>query len=545
MTDLIQYASVSAVSIDKQVKRQARAVATSGAGGKKAIIDGYIVSTMRTSNGTLTRVVDTPAVISFMNFGFNPTSGTEEGPPAVGRSLYVGSRDKYQPGDRAPSSAPPVAPPGFVPVAGAFKYVAPAPANPNAAWAGSSAAWVDGDRVYACGTLDRDDVLICVVGLSFGSKLVPDADYAGLIVLDPLAPTTTSVLYVYASAIVADAGGPDVTGVTPFPVACSAAGTTYFAVGVSNEPTLTTREAFILACAVTDAEGMEVPMAWSCVLRHEDYAEEGSYYFVRDGESDSMHVGDTLTVCSTGTIVGFDAVGNALKHYGTTKFVLNKDTGAIVSHAIVSFSRDVVYAAFASTSHGLWVAVAERTPDSLTIDKPAVVQLWAGASVRPVALAGWAPMTMLIPGHKWYKGLFTPGPTDTRQSLAVVQLGVGVLGVLACPPQEDGYYFDAPVPYHLLEVDEDTLTLIADRGFIANTTASMAGYGVNITVVTPQQVDSAGVVTVPAVLLVCHDKVTRLSTDGGATWGIVATGMSGYPYYRGNRLHPVKYGESL
>jgi len=73
----------------------------------------------------------------------------------------------------------------------------------------------------------------------------------------------------------------------------------------------------------------------------------------------------------------------------------------------------------------------------------------------------------------------------------------------------------------------------------------MSGYGVNMTVVTPQKVDDTGVVLVPAVLLVCHDGVTRLSTDGGATWGIVATGVSGYPYYRGNRLHPVKYGESL
>jgi len=87
VTDLIQYASASAVSIDKQVKRQARAVATSGAGGKKAIIDGYIVSTARTSNGTLTRVIDPPAIISFMNFGPNPVPASPDAPFTVGRRL--------------------------------------------------------------------------------------------------------------------------------------------------------------------------------------------------------------------------------------------------------------------------------------------------------------------------------------------------------------------------------------------------------------------------------------------------------------------------
>lgn len=545
MTDLIQYACASAVPIDKQVKRQARAVATSGAGGKKAIIDGYIVSTARTSNGTLTRVIDPPAIISFMNFGPNPVPASPDAPFTVGRSLYIGNRDTYQPGDRDPAITPPVTFPGFVPVAGAYKYVAPPPADPNAAWSGSSAPWVDGRMVYTCGTIDRDDVQVCIVGLSFGSRMVPDGGYSGLVELDPDAPATTAVLYVYASAITAAAGSPAVDGVTPFPVAYSAAGTTYITMGASEEPTIPTREAFVIACSIVDVPGAVVHIAWASVLRHDDYAVGGDYYFVRDGESDGMHVGDVMTVCSTGTIRGFDVLGNTLRHYGTTRFVLDKTTGAVVSRSTISFSRDVVYAPFSVTSHGLWVAIAERTVDSPIIDLPSRVELWSGATIRTVSLSGWSPMTMLIPGHKWDKGLFTPGPMDTRQYLAVVQLGVGVLGVLACPPVSGGYVLGDPVPYHLLEVDEYTLALVADRGFIADTTAVMSGYGVNMTVVTQQKVDDTGVVLVPAVLLVCHDGVTRLSTDGGATWGIVATGVSGYPYYRGNRLHPVKYGESL
>ena len=98
-----------------------------------------------------------------------------------------------------------------------------------------------------------------------------------------------------------------------------------------------------------------------------------------------------------------------------------------------------------------------------------------------------------------------------------------------------------------MEVDEATLTVTADRGFIATASLDSSNWlyvGFNVTVVTPER-RTAGVVTTPAVLLCSYASTTRLSTDGGATWAVVATGVSGYPYYHGNRLHPFEVGKAL
>ena len=191
---------------------------------------------------------------------------------------------------------------------------------------------------------------------------------------------------------------------------------------------------------------------------------------------------------------------------------------------------------------------ARRTPGATYIDLPTATFLWKGAVTSPVSLGGWTPISVLLRGLGW-DGVV--GPQTSPVASAVVQLGEGVLGIIAVPNSSSpsGYDYDAPIPVHLIEVDEATLAFVADRGFIANASVGVFNQslyrGFNATVVTQQKKDALGVVTAPAVLLCSYASNTRLSTDGGATWSIVATGVSGYPYYRGNRLHPVKIGQAL
>jgi len=253
-----------------------------------------------------------------------------------------------------------------------------------------------------------------------------------------------------------------------------------------------------------------------------------------------MHVGDVVTLAST----VFDNTG----WYSTKRYVLDKATGATLSYASVSDSTTTVYAPVSASAHGLWMAQANRSPGAGYSNLPTNTFLWKGATSRAVNLGGWTLVSTLLQGFDWVSII---GPHTSPISAAVVQLSEGVLGVVACPPPiaPAGYEYDEAIPVHLLEVDEETLTVIADRGFIANVSLGLFGQsiyrGFNVTLVTQEKRDTSGVVTKPAVMLCSYASTTRLSTDGGATWGVVATGVSGYPYYRGNRLHPVKYGESL
>lgn len=550
MANTVQYASASAVTIAGQVGRQARAVVASGAGGKKSIIDGYIVTTARTSGGTLSRVVDPPALIT--QIGWTQPSGLTE--LAFGYTQVVGNRDLYLPG--ADQSIPPVAPPGVVPVTGSYKYVSPAPADPTAPllFARSSAAWVDTNVIYAAGPLrvntpgtgEIGDSLIHVVGLSWGASMVAAADYTSLVQLAPDSPVTTKVLYVHARSIAAAAGFSSIT-VSQFisdvfrPSAYSAAGVTYVAIH-ARDTTAGLPEVdkpLLLVGAIGASDEAEVPLLWSRALRVGATTTSPTNVYVPDMAG--LYVGET-EVTLTSTV--WDNTG----WFSTKRHVLDKTTGATVSYASVSDSDVVVYAPVASTEHGLWVVKAERTAGASYVDKPNTVELWNGTTTTPVSLAGWSLLSTLIPGLDW-NGLL--GPNTSPPSGAVARLGDGVLGVVACPAPSSptGYDYDAPIPVHLIEVDEATMAFVADRGFIAN--AQIGAFnqtlyrGFNVTTVTQQKVDGDGNVAVPAVLLANYASTTRISNDGGATWRVIATGVSGFPYYRGNRLHPFAVGEQL
>ena len=549
MTALVQYACASAVPIDKQVKRQARAVSTSGAGGKKSIIDGYIVSTARTSNGTLTRVIDPPAIISFVSW----TQPSGLSALAFGYSQVTRNRDQYMPNAAAPVT--PVTPPGLVPVAPSYKYVLPAPASPNTPleYTRAGQAWVDGQtvanvgplRVTTPGTSEDYDALLYIIGLRWGAKLVPAADYTGLLELDAGAAATTEVLYVHARSIADAAGAASVEvlqGLSDVfrPSAYSAEGTTYVAIHARDTTAdlLNTDVPLLLVGAMAVGDTQEVPLVWAKAL-NVGYADTPKVdVYVPD--TAGLHVGSAVTLTST--------VWDNAGWYSTKRYVLDKVTGATLSYTSVSDSDVEVYAPVSSSSHGLWMAHANRTPGAGYIDLPTATFLWTGTTIAAVDLDGWTLVSTLLQGFDWVGAL---GPNTSPVSAAVVQLSEGVLGVLACPAPSapTGYDYGDLIPVHLLEVDEATLTLVADRGFIANASIDLFNQtlyrGFNITLVTPEKRDPGGAITKPAVLLCSYASATRLSTDGGATWGIVATGVSGYPYYRGNRLHPVKYGESL
>ena len=102
MGDLIQYGCASATSLHKRLQRDAGAVKRAGAGGKKSIVEGYIVSTVVTGSGTLTKVVDTPAFLATGQAAQVEATGDAHGTMA----FAVGDRDLYTP---ASAVTPPVA----------------------------------------------------------------------------------------------------------------------------------------------------------------------------------------------------------------------------------------------------------------------------------------------------------------------------------------------------------------------------------------------------------------------------------------------------
>lgn len=546
MADIVQYAAGSAIKNDKQIRRQARAVSVSGAGGKKSIIDGYVVITTRTAGGTMTRVVDTPAIVSFVSW----TQPVGLASRAFGYSQQVGTRDTFMPG--VTFSGTPAAPPGLVPVAYSYKYVAPHPDSINTPLPFSRAgiAWVDGDTVSNVGPLavttpggSEPDLLLYVVGVRWGSRLVKADEYTELVSLDPDRAVTTDVLYVHARSLAIAASkttavvSQSISNVFR-PIGFSEAGTTYLAVHArDNAAGLDERdEPLLLVGALVVGEAQEVPIAWARALGVGAAATPKTNVYVPDVAG--MHVGEDITLLST--------VWDNTGWYSTKRYVLDKTTGATLSYTVLSDSNTVVYAPITSTTQGLWVAKAERTSGAGYINLPTTTWLMRGTTETQVDLDGWTPLSTLLRGFDWV-GLF--GPNTSPVSAAVVQLSEGVLGVVACPAPSSptGYDFGDTFPVHLLEVDEATLTVTADRGFIANASLDFSNWlyiGFNVTVVTPEK-RTAGVVTTPAVLLCSYASTTRLSTDGGATWAVVATGVSGYPYYHGNRLHPFEVGKAL
>lgn len=560
MGDLVQYASSSAISIHKQVQRSAAATKRSGASGKKSVVDGYIVSTCVTNNGTLTKVVDTPAFLVTGQAAQIESAGVAKDAMA----FTVGDRDLYTPMSAlspAPSTLSEAAAYTFhmtgCAAVGAVAGYQP-PDMAKATQLGNM--WVDDQFVYNSridvyedATLYRDVGNIVLQGVGWATKTnkvsAPGAA--------PAPSRWSEQALVITEESVRTAAGD--TGMTLAPVV---------AMGTSVAPVLRSvvkqGTAYVAAAAYDYAAGTKVSLFVAKVaippfnnalrVRPTTFAWASTQVVLPPTPvltvpaSSGLHVGDA--VVTAGVFVRWDDVD-----FRATKAVLyaiDAATGAVSASAVIANStspgstREHVWFISAIDSGLLFVRYIYDNATNTVYGHELRRAVGTVVVSSGLAAAGWVP---------WYKVL--PGNPASLAALTVAypcasacDLGGGRVGVIACPA--GNRTSGEVITWHLIELDGSTLAFIADRGPIGSMVYQpLVTQRASITVITPQVVVS-GVVTKPAVLLSTlaasastSARITRLSTDGGASWRHIASGVGGDLVYIGNKLHPVSIGQAL
>lgn len=168
---------------------------------------------------------------------------------------------------------------------------------------------------------------------------------------------------------------------------------------------------------------------------------------------------------------------------------------------------------------------------------------------------GWRPHTAICRG---YVTPYDDSPNLTNPVMfnAVVDLGAGQIGVVACSSSDLVDQVSGNATWFLVVLDAETLAYVEVRGEIASLFFQWGIYEyayqtVSITVVAQQVRDDSGEVTTPAVLLATvaetiNDRWLLLSRDGGQSWDRIREAQPpGDTFYLGNRLHQVMIGRRL
>lgn len=560
MGDLIQYGAVSAISLHKRLQRDAGAVKRSGAKGKKSIVEGYIVSTLVSGQGTLTKVVDTPAFLATGQAAQIEAAGDAHDMMA----FAVGDRDLY--------SAASVA--SITPVtlsadrASEFcvtgcAYVGDVSVYPPLESAKSNQlgnAWADGEYAYSSrvavfedAVLGRDVGHIVLHGTGWATKA--NKVTAGPSVVEP-GRWTERALVISEDAVRAAAGDP---GLTLAPV---------IAGGVVVTPVLRYavlgNAAYAVISAYDFAGGVKATLfiskvmlpAFNPAIRNQAavFAWTKARVELPPGAELTVPVSSGLHVSGSVVTAGMsfrwdDIDARATK---TVLYQVDADSGALIASAVIaadtapSDSREHVWFTSAVERGLLFVRYTYNHATNLIEGHELRMAVGTSVVSSGLAGAGWVPWYRALPGTPPSVGVLVLA----YPSVVACDLGGGRLGVIACAA--GNRTAGQSIQWHLIELNAVTLAFVADRGPIGSMAYQpTTNQRVSITVIMPQVV-ADGVVTRPAVLLATlvaalatTSRVTRLSTDGGATWEHVASGVGCDLFYIGNKLHPVMPGKNL
>lgn len=554
MADLIKYTCASAIPLHKRFQRQAIATRLARGAGKKAVIEGYIAATTVSGDSSVTSVIDLPAQIVWMN------SDSFDGfvTSYFGMVAVVGDRDLYLPRSvSTPTPAAVSATTARLSTPNVYQFVAPDYGFATAGegfFTGPPTVW--GNWVYglaqsrAYTPAGNRDYVMTVYGLSWAASVRPYDPNTALVLpapgvdpVDLLPSNKTRVVSIPAISVAIAAGKPDVeieqvpnnvflgsvqVRELPVPDAPNAV-SMYVAVGGRDDNTVASNQrAVVVVGKVTLTDTVEQSIAWGAAPSIGGAA-PGTTNVV---EAIGLYVGAEVTVCTVAANANTD-------FYQTMIHRLDVDTGAVLGSATFTLYPELAHPICASRD-ALWVAKATIAADVST--SCALYRVVDGVAVL-MNTGGWMPLCLLIAGttrsdNVWYHGAMAP---------TVFELGEDRVGVIACAA---GAYTAATViDWYLIEIDVSSQSLVGVRGLVGR--LSVAQFDntyarpLAVTVVTPQVLDSDGVVVTPAVLLKNEFRTTAVSSDGGYTWRDVSTGTRGYPYYFGNRAHGFEFGKTL
>lgn len=560
MGDLIQYGAVSAISLHKRLQRDAGAVKRSGAKGKKSIVEGYIVSTVVSGSGSITKVVDTPAFLATGQAAQIEAAGDAHDMMA----FAVGDRDLYTPQSGVTPTAKTLsaaeAHEFYVTGCAYVGEVAAYPALESAKSNQLGNAWADGEYAYSSRVavfedpaLFRDVGHIVLHGVGWAAKAYKLAN--GPSAVEP-SRWTERALVISEAAIRAAAGDPDLT------LAPVIAG------GVVTTPVLRVavvdRDVYTAVAAYDHAGGVKTTLfvskttlpVFNPAVRNQPlgFAWSAAQVGLPPGAELTVPVSSGLHVAGGGITAGLsyrwnDTDARATK---TVLYSLDASTGALTGSAVIaedtapSDTREHVWFTTAVTAGLLFVRYTYNHTTNLIAGHELRMAVGTAVVSSGLAGAGWVPWYRALPGTPPSVGVLVLA----YPSMVACDLGGGRLGVIACAAGNRSA--GQTIQWHLIELDALTLAFVADRGPIgAMVYQPTTNQRVSITVITPQVVTD-GVVTRPAVLLATlvaalatTSRMTRLSTDGGATWKHVASGVGCDLFYIGNKLHPVEPGKSL
>lgn len=557
MADIVRYTTQAAVKSHRLFQRQGANCRNNRVAGAKGIIDGFLAVTVVTGQNSVTTVFDVPAQILWCS--------RESIDGFV--TVYFGLVAKYGfRSDYTPSVDPlsPLADPSKLrrAVARSKQYVG---WDYNVTADGTGRAYthglptVDGEWLYGTpnvpvqyegleGVTERDLVMVLWgVRWNVSTPLSPTDN--ALVIPEDDSPNKTRVVEVSAVHLAALGGRPDIrthqlpnnvfrfnTAVkTTHPEDDSEPVTSaYFVVGGADLGASVVEERAYAVLGRVDLidDVPELDALWgAAVPLWVDYT-GGFALNVQEGVG--IYAGELLTGCA----MVHNAYGGGGTFYDTRVFTLDLDTGAELSNESFATYPDVALPV-CSSPHGLWVVKAKTDAD--VIDSTELYRIVDGVATL-FDLGGWTALSALLPGIEETDGVWVLD----AMAPAVVDLGGQRVGVIACPP--GSYSVGTAATWYLLELDNVTGDVVGTPKLIGALSVlalvSTLPRPLSLSVVSPQVIVD-GVVETPAVLLSALNNSTRLSTDGGETWGEIALGVRGYPYYFGNNLHAFKPGETI
>ena len=549
MADIVKYTCVSAVPNHKRFQRIGAAVRASGASGKKSIVDGYITSTTADRNGSITTVIDTPIVLAYTG------AFVDSGVLTFIRALPLGvARDAFVPsgtGTLPVKSGVPTK--RFMQPAG-NKYVGlDTPMNRTPLNTGASGrARIDGQWAImgftaSYRTVDYEYISnLNIYAVRWSSPIdSDDQPYESEAVIAVTVPVEV-ITGLFPDWKLHQEFAADAVG-TPSACAITRNGTTrVYVTTIMHNTDVVLATGFwraILTLGIDIVPGREQTLAWAQVVPINPYVVDEPRSGTDEYQVEIIH---TMGAAEDGTddTVETVCVYNDPGAGGSTgrgvTLIYDATDGTLTTPQIdTSAALKRVEGLACSTKTSAWGGSigSVNSVTSIGGDFSTPLLHMRGGVRSAVSLDGWLPACIYYPG-------MSGTSASTHVMRFVTDLSPGRVGIIVSPAGT--YTTWGSAAFHLIEVDEDTLTVISVRGFIGNAIVPGTGaeFSRHMSTVTPQVVEG-GVVTTPAVLLCNIGSTTRVSTDGGYTWRIIATGSTQTPVYMGNRLHAVTLGESL
>lgn len=554
MADIIKYACSSATKLHKQFQRVGAAVRSANSHSKRTIVDGYIVSTRADKSGSVTTVIDTPASLAFPGVHVNVDNEVSY----IYCVPLTDDRDIFTPGNTK----------DITPVVGdtkryaqpaGHKYVGmdtPMDRTPDNSIA-SGRSRVDGRWLSMAFTASYrrpiDDVFISnlnAYAINWASPLdVVSQPYEIDRVIELTVPVEV-LTALYPAWRLQSVFSEDPVAV---PAAC-VVDTPNEGGGITTSLYIATLMAPVVSYAATGfrrailviridiVPGRPQTFSWTrlvpispYVYDPSDVGWEGYTCEIRP----VLHDAPLATALEVVCVYGYPHPGEGVAR--TTTLSLVASSGADLSAAVdTGTSLPATQGVACSTINASWGGNigGSFVSGAYPPDYSAPLIRVSNGVTSAINLDGWLPACIYFPGMSSVLPV-------THVMRFVTDLSPGRVGVVAAPAGT--YTTWGYADFHLLELDELSMEVVSVRGYIG--TAQVPGVGDefsrHISTVTPQVVDGAGVVTTPAVLLCCIGDTTRLSTDGGYTWRVAATGVISTPVYMGNGLHPFILGEAL